>query len=208
MPKQTFFRLAPERQQQVLDAAKLAFSQRPYEEVNVTELITKMGIATGSFYQYFEDKKDLYFYVLKSYIDQLHNWFAENNQLLKMADNTGTMGRYEQAFAAATGDSLYKAVSLDMFALAAPNIKRDWYFDVVMGQGLLDMYDSSFIDSKPSAQICKDNRHVIMAMLLSIRSILDLFVSRADEPQRFNQLYKMCMDIIKNGVFTIQDDPQ
>ena len=206
MPKATFYRLSKEKQQQLLDAAKLEFSQRPFQCVNVTDLISRMGIATGSFYQYFEDKKDLYFYVLKSYSEVFRKQTEETNVYINFAEKINNMGRWEAFHTARMNDPLGKKIVVDTFTQALPNIRRDWYFDMVMGQGYMDLYDSSFIDSKPVAEICKENRLIIMAMLLSVRSVLDQFASRSEEPERYNKIYKMCLDIIKNGVFTIEDE--
>lgn len=64
MPKQTFFHLAQDKQDTLIQAAKEEFSRVPLHEASIANIIKSAGIPRGSFYQYFEDKDDLYFYLL------------------------------------------------------------------------------------------------------------------------------------------------
>lgn len=64
MPKQTFFNLEPDKRQAVIKAAVEEFAQLPFEQASLTKIVEKCGIAKGSMYQYFEDKRDLYLYVV------------------------------------------------------------------------------------------------------------------------------------------------
>ncbi len=65
MPKTTFFNLPEEKRQAILDAALEEFAAYSYEQASVNRIVARSGIAKGSFYQYFEDKRDLYFYLLQ-----------------------------------------------------------------------------------------------------------------------------------------------
>ena len=65
MPSQTFFNLPVEKREVLIDIALDEFSSHDYSSASVSRLVRKAGIAKGSFYQYFEDKKDLYVYLLK-----------------------------------------------------------------------------------------------------------------------------------------------
>src|SRR5699024_3187759 len=50
--------------QTLLDAAIKEFSRVPLAEASVAKIVKGAEIPRGSFYQYFEDKEDLYFYLL------------------------------------------------------------------------------------------------------------------------------------------------
>ena len=69
MPKQTFFNLPEEKRNHIIEVSIDEFTKAPYQNISINHLIRSMNIPTGSFYQYFEDKKDLYFYILSFYID-------------------------------------------------------------------------------------------------------------------------------------------
>lgn len=62
MPKETFFRLHEEKQQRLIEAARKEFSSHSLKDASVNQIIRYAGIPRGSFYQYFEDIEDLYFY--------------------------------------------------------------------------------------------------------------------------------------------------
>jgi len=70
MPSQTFFQLKQEKQQKILEAAMYEFSKELYQDASLNKIIKQANIPRGSFYMYFEDKKDLYFYLLDRYAKQ------------------------------------------------------------------------------------------------------------------------------------------
>lgn len=65
MPKQTFYNLSVEKKERLLTAAFKEFSHVPLEEVSINAIVQNSGISRGSFYQYFEDKEDLYLHCLE-----------------------------------------------------------------------------------------------------------------------------------------------
>lgn len=64
MPKQTFFNLTKEKQGSLINAAKKEFSRVPLHEASISNIIKDASIPRGSFYQYFEDLEDLFFFLL------------------------------------------------------------------------------------------------------------------------------------------------
>ena len=56
MPREAFNNLNPRKKKKIFLAAKKAFTEKPYEEVSITQVITNAGISRGSFYLYFENK--------------------------------------------------------------------------------------------------------------------------------------------------------
>ncbi len=65
MPKKTFLNLPKPKQQQFLKVAFEEFALHEYHQASITRIVNKLGIAKGSIYQYFENKRDLYFYLLE-----------------------------------------------------------------------------------------------------------------------------------------------
>lgn len=65
MPKQTFFNLPEEKREKILDLAIEEFSKKPYSKASLSKIVAEAGIAKGSMYQYFENKKDLFTYLLE-----------------------------------------------------------------------------------------------------------------------------------------------
>lgn len=66
MPKRTFFNLPADKRNMLLEAAKKEFTRVPLFQASIANIVRAAGIPRGSFYQYFEDKEDLYLYLLDS----------------------------------------------------------------------------------------------------------------------------------------------
>lgn len=64
MPKQTFFNLPEEKRQRIIDLAMDEFAVQPYSKASLSNVVAKAGIAKGSMYQYFDDKRDLFTYLI------------------------------------------------------------------------------------------------------------------------------------------------
>lgn len=64
MPSQTFFNLPRQKQETLIEIALDEFSSFDYNSASISRIVKKAGIAKGSFYQYFRDKKELYLYLL------------------------------------------------------------------------------------------------------------------------------------------------
>ena len=67
MPSDTFLRLNENKKKKLLDASFKEFSLNNFNDASINRIIKEAGISRGSFYMYFEDKKDLYFYLLEQY---------------------------------------------------------------------------------------------------------------------------------------------
>lgn len=65
MPRQTFFNLPKEKQDNLLAAAKKEFSNKPLNKASVSNIIKNADIPRGSFYQYFDGKEDAFYYLLE-----------------------------------------------------------------------------------------------------------------------------------------------
>ena len=59
------------RQQQVLDSAKEIFSQKGYHRTSISDIVHKAGIARGTFYLYFKNKRHVFHSLLQSLLQEL-----------------------------------------------------------------------------------------------------------------------------------------
>lgn len=67
MPKQTFFNLSEDKRRKLMNAIKEEFSRVPLHEASVANIVQTAGIPRGSFYQYFEDKEEAFYFLLEQY---------------------------------------------------------------------------------------------------------------------------------------------
>lgn len=71
MPSNTFLNLPEDKQTRLMDAASREFSAKPYNEASINKIIQEAGIPRGSFYMYFQDKEELFRYLVRGYVDQM-----------------------------------------------------------------------------------------------------------------------------------------
>lgn len=64
IPKQTYFNLDFEKQERICNAAIDEFALNSFDNAKLSNIIKAAGIPRGSFYQYFEDKFDIYDYLI------------------------------------------------------------------------------------------------------------------------------------------------
>ncbi|HCX64028.1 MAG TPA: TetR/AcrR family transcriptional regulator [Eubacteriaceae bacterium] len=70
MPKETFTNLNKQKKEKILQVAIDEFAEHSFQLASINRIVEKAGIAKGSFYQYFEDKKDLYQLVLDRIVEE------------------------------------------------------------------------------------------------------------------------------------------
>lgn len=70
MPKDTFFNLPEDKRTLICQVALDEFASHSFDQASINRLVAKSGIAKGSFYQYFQNKKDLFLYLLQLAADE------------------------------------------------------------------------------------------------------------------------------------------
>jgi AcrR family transcriptional regulator len=77
MPKQTFYNLPQEKRDSIINAAVEEFAEFGLENASTNRIVKNSGIAKGSFYQYFEDKQDVFLYML-DVIEKMETEYFKN----------------------------------------------------------------------------------------------------------------------------------
>lgn len=78
MVKQTFLNLSIEKQERVIEAARSEFSRASLNQASVANIIKDAGIPRGSFYQYFNDLEDIFYYILESHSKDIRQRLTTN----------------------------------------------------------------------------------------------------------------------------------
>ena len=89
MPTQTFFNLSEEKRKRLIDAAMEEFSEKSLNQASINTIIKNACVSRGSFYQYFENKEDLFFYIMKLVKTDSQRLFIEE---IKKADGDLFLG--------------------------------------------------------------------------------------------------------------------
>ena len=70
-PLKTFLNLAQAKQDRIIDVALDEFSQHGYLQTSINTIVKRLGIAKGSIFQYFGDKRGLFLFVFNLSLDQV-----------------------------------------------------------------------------------------------------------------------------------------
>ena len=77
MPTSMFLRLPAEKQARICQAAWEEFLSVRLSQASINRIIQKAHIPRGSFYQYFADKEDLFFYLLSDIRANCDRWVGQ-----------------------------------------------------------------------------------------------------------------------------------
>lgn len=77
MATERFVRLPKEKQDSILRAAIREFAREPLEKVSINKIIREAEISRGSFYTYFEDKKDVLRYIFTSSVKEYQQFYRD-----------------------------------------------------------------------------------------------------------------------------------
>ncbi|MEJ6950804.1 TetR/AcrR family transcriptional regulator [Natronospora cellulosivora (SeqCode)] len=118
MPSKTFFNLPAEKKERIVKAAQEEFAHNLFKECSVASIIKKAEIPRGSFYQYFEDLKDLYKYTMDIIAEKKLEYF--NNTMAEMdIENIETIelfkGLYRMGIKFARDNPQYAAIANNLY---------------------------------------------------------------------------------------------
>lgn len=78
MPTQTFYNLSKRKKQRIIDASLIEFNEKSLSDASIARIVKNANISRGSFYQYFEGKKDLFFYVIGIFRQKYHDTLIQS----------------------------------------------------------------------------------------------------------------------------------
>lgn len=75
--KETFAKIAPEKQDNVFTTAISVFAEQGYDAANINEIAKLAGISIGSMYSYFDSKEDLFLAMVEKGLELLDRAMAD-----------------------------------------------------------------------------------------------------------------------------------
>lgn len=76
-PRKTFRNLSVEKQETIIRIAVDEFAKHGYSNASINVMVQRIGIAKGSIYQYFGDKKGLFLFVFSHSMEQVKSYLRE-----------------------------------------------------------------------------------------------------------------------------------
>ncbi|GMX62275.1 TetR/AcrR family transcriptional regulator [Paenibacillus elgii] len=170
MPHPTFFNLPADKRNLIFETAVEEFYELGYAKASISRIVAKTGIAKGSFYQYFEDKKDLYKHVLEVIGGQKADFSAaafrdlERNDLLQTVRGLFVSGiRFYRAH------PKLASIAGDFAKLRDPGLKREITGDASAKSN--EFFIRLIERQKESGRIAPDVDAPVLADLIAFLSV-------------------------------------
>lgn len=195
MPSDKFLKLPLDKKKILIDATKREFSIHKYEDASVNKIIKSINMPRGSFYLYFENKQDLYLYILKSYIKELKSQFLE---ILKK--NSGNIfdsfiSFYDKMIDNNSGEhDLINNMFINM------NSKQ---IDIAVPQFIKEEIDGSIISAMnvDNYNILDDDKAVLLSILMPLfLHAVAISLEQIDKKNAIRVHYLKQLNIIKRGL--------
>ncbi|QUH28444.1 TetR/AcrR family transcriptional regulator [Vallitalea guaymasensis] len=78
MPSNTYYNLPTTKKDKIFNIALEEFTKNNYNDASITRMVETLKIAKGSIYQYFNNKKDLYFYLIEQASNKKLEYISSN----------------------------------------------------------------------------------------------------------------------------------
>lgn len=166
MPRQTFFNLNEEKRNMIVNTAIEEFALKDYKTASLSNIVEKLKIAKGSMYQYFENKEELYAYLV-AYVSQKKLDFL--NSKIKFEQKYFFDLYKDIIFTAAKFDLMYPSYSTFLFNVGKDSANS--HLNREMMEASTNYVYSILKDSKESGQIREDVDLDMAAFVISYMSV-------------------------------------
>ena len=124
-----------ELRREIIDAAFDCFAERGYHATGIADVATRLGIGHGTFYRYFQNKRDIVDHVVDDLVGRITGALTAENA----PDAVSTLAEYREQ-SARIGESLARIFGEDprvprLLLFEAPGIDR------AMAERILDLFD-------------------------------------------------------------------
>ncbi len=191
MPKSTFNNLTDERKEEIIDACIAEFSLHNINEASVANIITRLNIARGTFYKYFNDIEDCYFYILSKETIEIHDLLIE----LMHKENFNMQSSLEQ-YGEKIANEIYKPATYHLYKnryLAWNGATQIKWREYVKNKKLT----SSEIENIFNSSYSLENMHILKAV---IHDLVQRIYLEDWTKTEFLQKYQEQMSILKQGM--------
>lgn len=202
MIKQTFYNLPITKRERIYQAIKTEFDRVPLDKISINSIIKEANISRGSFYQYFDDKGDLYDIFADRVMDSIKECF------------TNTLVKYKGDLFA----TMEEVMSLHFIKVSQPKAKSQMQKFVpgvsVNAKSILDRicersitYFNELTPNIDTRKFSFDNSpediRILFEMLLSIskNAIFDVLFMDIDTDKAI-KIFNKKLKIVKNGCLT------
>ena len=189
MPKATFYNLDEEKKQNITNVLISEFSQKPYSEVNVKTIVERLGIARGSFYQYFNNLEDSYFYILDNKTYDIHILF-----MTTLKNNKGDVSKSLEEFGNDIAEIIFRKEVYKLYK------NRYLYWDESLNANW-EYTHKDFKNAFNEALNMGVDEEKIFFFSAVVHSLIERNYREEWDRETFLEKYRIHIEWIKGGIF-------
>ncbi len=197
MPRDTFHNLTKEKREKIIKAARDEFTEHEFVKCRVSNIIKNAGIPRGSFYQYFEDLEDLYFYLIEDLFNSIHGagerYASQTNDIFEFSYIS-----FDYDYSAFINDKRHRFMMNVLKSLSQyeEHVNRFQKQRLEYISSVLNQMDLTNIKYKEEADLIKMYQFIQDTKRVVIRkSMIDNLT-----PEQAKEEFKWYVDILKNGL--------
>lgn len=208
MPKSTFFNLDDDKRRKIVAAAKAEFLDNPLRKARVSNIVTEAGIPRGSFYQYFEDLDDLYYYIVEEVFAEIFNagyTYSEMTddlfEFVKISFEFDYQG-FKKESRHLYMTNVFQSIAGNVEYLEAFNKRRIKYIEAILDR--LNLSNIKYTEREDHVKMYQ------MIQDLKISVIKKTLINNLSKEQAFAE-FEWYLDVLKNGFLkedTIDGEPK
>ncbi|UYZ22506.1 TetR/AcrR family transcriptional regulator [Mesobacillus jeotgali] len=206
MPKQTFFNLSEQKRKKLLESAEIEFTRAPLFEASIANIIKTAGISRGSFYQYFQDKEDLYFYLLEDKLKKGKIYFS--GLLAKHhGDLIEALIELQNYFLLALSDEEEKQFLKNALLYTTHRVESsftsiwDTYLDNQEFKKVGELINREYLNSTAEKELL----HIFkMVSALAFNNLIEKTVKGLSDEEAMDS-FKLSMSLLKQGIYKHND---
>lgn len=200
MPKDTFNKLQIDKKNRITEAILKEVSRTSFESVNIQNIIKDAKIPRGSFYQYFEDKMDMYGYIMnvirmkkgiyfKDLFESSNLSFIERIEAIYIA---GIKFKYDHPELVKAGEYMLQSPLFMDNPLVSEGVEQ-----------MISLYESWIIkDQKQKLINDQLDSRLLATMMMELlnKMTIDSFIHHKMDEASYENSIKMMIDIFKRGI--------
>ena len=198
MPKKTFFKLPSKVQASIIETAMDIYISNKFENITIRTLSEQLNVSMGSFYDYFYDKDELYFYIFDSLINKLlfSGYYKDHMFLVPRPALEDYLNDREIQF--------YRT-----FRSAPEYMKKKYYFDTEVNGIYYQYVQREFERMKREGKMRDDLDSDFMAYIyITISFNVAMYFERTMPGAPFEHKYDLCNQVyqmLQHGMFQCED---
>src|SRR5690606_32878649 len=196
-----------ERRQQILNAARDVFSKRGYAQTTVDDIVAQAGVARGTFYLYFVDKRAAFAELVDRFAAELSNKIV---RITTDDPERPVADQVRENIRAIVGVCLSERVMTKILFTDAPGVDHEFHTRIV---SFYDTVMQLLIESLKDGQalgIVSDGEPRVMASLSlgALKELLYQAVTLGLSEESADALTQQMYTFLSEGYLRVNDDPQ